>query len=44
MQHRDIKKSPHPEIIGREDMSFIWWRHRDLNSGHCGYEPHALAN
>ena len=21
-----------------------WWRHRDLNSGHCGYEPHALAN
>ena len=23
---------------------FSWWRHRDLNSGHCGYEPHALAN
>ena len=23
---------------------FAWWRHRDLNSGHCGYEPHALAN
>ena len=22
----------------------FWWRHRDLNSGHCGYEPHALAN
>ena len=21
-----------------------WWRRRDLNSGHCGYEPHALAN
>ena len=21
-----------------------WWRHRDLNSGHCGYEPHALAS
>ena len=23
---------------------FNWWRRRDSNSGHCGYEPHALAN
>ncbi len=22
----------------------IWWRCRDLNPGHCGYEPHALTN
>ena len=22
----------------------IWWRHRDLNPGHTGYEPIALAN
>jgi hypothetical protein len=22
----------------------FWWRRRDLNPGHCGYEPHALAN
>jgi integrase len=21
-----------------------WWRCRDLNPGHCGYEPHALTN
>ena len=21
-----------------------WWRRTDLNRGHCGYEPHALAN
>ena len=21
-----------------------WWRCRDSNSGHCGYEPHALTN
>ena len=26
-------------------LSFAdWWRRRDLNSWHCGYEPHALAN
>ena len=23
---------------------YNWWRQRDLNSWHCGYEPHALAN
>ena len=22
----------------------MWWRLGDSNSGHCGYEPHALAN
>jgi len=22
----------------------IWWRCRDLNPGHCGYEPHALTD
>ena len=21
-----------------------WWRCRDLNPGHCGYEPHALTD
>ena len=21
-----------------------WWRGRDLNPGHCGYEPHALTD
>ncbi len=21
-----------------------WWRCRDLNPGHCGYEPHALTS
>jgi integrase len=21
-----------------------WWRRRDLNPGHCGYEPHALTD
>jgi hypothetical protein len=20
-----------------------WWRCRELNPGHCGYEPHALT-
>ena len=34
-----IKKTPFQGSIGQN-----WWRHRDLNSGHCGYEPHALAN
>jgi len=23
---------------------FTWWRCRDLNPGHCGYEPHALTD
>ena len=22
----------------------LWWRRRDLNPGHFGYEPNALAN
>ena len=22
----------------------MWWRCRDLNPGHCGYEPHALTD
>ena len=30
-----------PPLRGHQSK---WWRHRDLNSGHCGYEPHALAN
>ena len=31
---------------GRNDLSVgnNWWRCRDLNPGHCGYEPHALTN
>ena len=32
------KKSPDTEDLLR------WWRLRDLNSGHSGYEPLALAN
>jgi hypothetical protein len=24
-------------------LNDIWWRCRDLNPGHCGYEPHALT-
>ena len=35
---RSIKEPPERGQISK------WWRHRDLNSGHCGYEPHALAN
>ena len=23
---------------------YNWWRCRDLNPGHCGYEPHALTD
>ncbi len=26
------------------DALLGWWRCRDLNPGHCGYEPHALTN
>jgi hypothetical protein len=22
----------------------LWWRCRDSNPGHCGYEPHALTD
>jgi hypothetical protein len=25
------------------DINKEWWRCRDLNPGHCGYEPHALT-
>ena len=35
---KSIKEPPKRGQISK------WWRHRDLNSGHCGYEPHALAN
>jgi len=24
-------------------MTEEWWRCRELNPGHCGYEPHALT-
>jgi len=24
-------------------MTKKWWRCRELNPGHCGYEPHALT-
>ena len=27
-----------------EVWNFSWWRRTDSNRGHCGYEPHALAN
>jgi len=29
-----------------DDLSseYNWWRCRDLNPGHCGYEPHALTD
>ena len=33
------------KIAGRSFFSStLWWRCRDLNPGHCGYEPHALTN
>ena len=25
------------------EVDDFWWRRTDLNRGHCGYEPHALA-
>jgi hypothetical protein len=28
----------------RVSLESDWWRCRDLNPGHCGYEPHALTN
>ena len=30
----------------RSELStgYEWWRCRDLNPGHCGYEPHALTD
>ena len=27
-----------------EVLNCSWWRRTDSNRGHCGYEPHALAN
>jgi hypothetical protein len=45
------KKPRHPFIghgvwdwTGIYPDYFFWWRCRDLNPGHCGYEPHALTN
>ena len=31
-------------LVVRSDQEEIWWRCRDLNPGHCGYEPHALTD
>ena len=31
------------EFTGPGRTAF-WWRCRDLNPGHCGYEPHALTS
>ena len=44
-----IKKDRYPFKNGENKKdsklsSLKKWRHRDLNPGHCGYEPHALAN
>ncbi len=31
--------------VGKGSNPYVtWWRCRDLNPGHCGYEPHALTN
>ena len=37
---RHTKKTPN----FLEVLNCSWWRRTDLNRGHCGYEPHALAN
>jgi hypothetical protein len=40
MNAQDLYKNPN-SLIGSD--YFGWWRCRDLNPGHCGYEPHALT-
>ena len=31
-------------LVLKGQVIMRWWRCRDLNPGHCGYEPHALTN
>ena len=30
-------------ILDTNGFVFNWWRCRESNPGHCGYEPHALT-
>jgi hypothetical protein len=33
-----------PHLLKKGLKIVLWWRCRDLNPGHCGYEPHALTS
>jgi hypothetical protein len=36
-------EAPIPFVFRFNAMTEEWWRCRELNPGHCGYEPHALT-